>query len=106
MNSNRLKLLEEYLKKDPNDPFNLYAIAAEHRSTNPEKSLAYYDQLLKKHPDYLPTYYQAATLLAGMDNTERAEEVFKLGIALAQKQNNALTLRELQSAYNELLFDD
>lgn len=106
MNSDRLKLLEEYLKNDPEDPFNLYAIATEYRSSDPAKSVTYYDQLLKEHPEYLPTYYQAATLAADMDDGERAEEIFKAGISLAQKQNNSLTLRELQSAYNELLFDD
>ena len=106
MNSERLKLLEEYLKNDPNDPFNLYAIAAEYRSSEPDKSLEFYSQLLEKHKDYLPTYYQAATLLAALDRTTEAEEIFKHGIELAREQNNALTLRELQSAYNEMLFED
>ncbi len=106
MNSERLKLLEEYLKNDPNDPFNLYAIATEYRSSSPEKALQYYHDLLTRHADYLPTYYQAATLLADMDKTTEAEEIFKQGINLAIAQNNALTLRELRSAYNELLFED
>ncbi|MEM1406242.1 MAG: tetratricopeptide repeat protein [Bacteroidota bacterium] len=106
MNSERLKLLEEYLKNDPNDPFNLYAIATEYRSSDPEKALRFYTELLDKHASYLPTYYQAATLLAEIGENHEAEEIFKRGIKLAQQQNNALTLRELQSAYNELLFED
>lgn len=106
MNSERLKMLEEYLKKNPNDPFNLYAIAAEYRSSNPHKSLEFYSKLLQEHKDYLPTYYQAATLLAALDRIEEAEKIFKLGISVAQEQNNNLTLRELQSAYSEMLFED
>ena len=74
MNSERLKLLEKYLKNDPNDPFNLYAIATEYRSSNPIKSMELYSKLLVEHKEYLPTYYQAATLLASMNQTERAEK--------------------------------
>ncbi|MEM7109428.1 MAG: tetratricopeptide repeat protein [Bacteroidota bacterium] len=106
MNSKRLKLLEEYLQKDPDDPFNLYAIATEYRNSNPDKALELYYELLRKHTQYLPTYYQAATLLGDMEKNDEAEKIFKQGIELAQQQSNALTLRELQSAYNELLFED
>ncbi|MEM8566855.1 MAG: tetratricopeptide repeat protein [Bacteroidota bacterium] len=106
MNSKRLKLLEEYLKNDPNDPFNLYAIATEYRTSNPNKALEFYHELLSKHASYLPTYYQAATLLGDMEKNEEAEKIFKKGISLAREQNNALTLRELQSAYDELLFEE
>ena len=31
MNSERIKLLEQYLEDDPSDPFNLYALALEYQ---------------------------------------------------------------------------
>ena len=106
MNSQRLKLLLEYLEKDPNDPFNLYAIATEYRTNSPQKALQYYEQLLQEHADYLPTYYHCANLYVALDRNDEAEDTFKKGILLAQQQNDRLALRELQNAYNEFLFDE
>ena len=80
MNSQRLKLLQEYLKNDPNDPFNLYAIATEYRDEAPRKALEYYEQLLTQHPDYLPTYYHAANLYAELNEDAKAEEIYNKGI--------------------------
>ena len=106
MNSSRLEQLKAFLEKDPNDPFILYAIATEYRNESPEKSRKYYEGLLKNHPEYLATYYHAAILFAEFGDDELAEQTFKKGIALAQNQGNDLSLRELQNAYNEFLFDD
>ncbi|TRX49498.1 tetratricopeptide repeat protein [Fulvivirga sp. M361] len=106
MNSQRLSLLLEYLKNDPNDPFNLYAIATEYRTNSPEKAQQYYEQLLEQHPEYLPTYYHCANLYIELDRDDEAESTFKKGIQLARAQGNSLALRELQNAYNEFLFDD
>lgn len=57
MNSERIKLLEQYVEDDPNDPFNLYALALEYQKQNPAKAGKLFELLLAKHPDYLPTYY-------------------------------------------------
>ncbi|GAA0894273.1 hypothetical protein GCM10009122_39540 [Fulvivirga kasyanovii] len=106
MNSSRLNQLLDFLKEDPNDPFTLYAIATEYRSSDIEKSRAYYEQLLSDHPDYLPTYYHAAQLYQQLELTPLAKQTFESGIELAKKQENVLSLRELQNAYNELLFEE
>jgi len=106
MNSERLDQLLEFLKEDPNDPFNLYAVATEYNPHYPEKALEYYELLLTDHPDYLATYYHAAKLYADLGQSSNAEDAFKKGIALAQEQKEALPLRELQNAYNEFLFEE
>lgn len=106
MNSSRLKQLLEFHKNDPNDPFTLYAIATEYRDDNPEKALYYYEELLKKHADYLATYYHVAQLYLELGQEDKAESAFINGIKLATEQSNALALRELQNAYNEWLFDE
>ncbi len=106
MNSERLRQLLDFLKEEPNDPFNLYAIATEYNATDPKKALEYYEVLLDKHADYLATYYHVAKLYADLEESEKAEATFKKGIALAQSQNESLALRELQNAYNEFLFEE
>lgn len=106
MNSPRLNQLLQFLQEDPHDPFTVYAIATEYKNIDITKSRSWFEKLLTEHPDYLPTYYHIAHLYLDLDMRVRAEEAFVKGIELAKKQNNALSLRELQNAYNELLFDD
>ncbi|MDH5366807.1 MAG: tetratricopeptide repeat protein [Cyclobacteriaceae bacterium] len=106
MDNNRLDLLFQFLKEEPNDPFNIYAVATEYKNTFPEKALKYYEELLEKHPEYLPTYYHAAEVYIELNIKEKIEITYKKGIALAQQLNEPLPLRELQNAYNEYLFED
>ena len=106
MSSPRLKKLLEFLQEDPDDPFTLYALATEYRKENVHTALSYYEKLLSEHPQYVATYYHAALLYADMENPDRAEQTFKRGITIAEAQNEALALRELQNAYNEFLFEE
>jgi tetratricopeptide (TPR) repeat protein len=93
MNEQRLKMLEKFLEEDKNDPFNLYALASEYLAEQPDKAISYFDHLLNDFSDYLPTYYHAAQLYV------------EQGIELAKLQNNPKALRELNAAYQNLLFE-
>jgi len=104
MNSERIKMLEQFLEDDPTDPFNLYALALEHQKGNPAMAGKFFDLLLDKHPDYLPTYYIAGNFYADQDNAERALKVLNKGLALANRKGENTTARELQSAID--LLDD
>lgn len=106
MNENRLNLLKKYYEEDPHDPFNIYAIAMEYINSDTAKAKEYFNILLNKHPEYLPTYYHAAELYANSGDKDLAENIFVRGIELAKKQNNLKTLRELQTSYNNFLFDE
>ena len=105
MNKERIRLLKRYCEEDPNDPFNLYALANEYMVAQPETAEDYFEKLLEKHPGYLPTYYQAAHLYVQREAFSLALKVYEKGIALARLQKNDKTLRELQSAYDTLLFE-
>jgi tetratricopeptide (TPR) repeat protein len=105
MSEQRIEQLQIMLAESPNDPFLLYALALEFRKSALPQSLAFFDTLLREHPSYLPTYYHAAGLLAEIGQSARAKEVYQQGIALARRQNDAHTLRELQNAYQNLLVD-
>lgn len=105
MKASRLSVLLKYLEEEPNDPFNLYAIATEYLSGSLEKAKDYFDLLLTNHSQYLPTYFIAAQLYIDLEQEERAVEIYKKGIALALIQENVKTQRELESAYQNLLFE-
>ncbi len=105
MPSDRIIQLQKFYEEDPGDPFNLYALALEYLKYDPAKARILFVRLLEIHDGYLPTYYHAAKLFQETGDKEKAIAVYESGIALAKKLNDTKTLRELKSAYDELMFD-
>lgn len=105
MNIKRVKLLEEYIEQEPNNPFNHYALAMEYFDNDPKQALDVMEKLINQHKDYLPTYYQLATLYWEMEQLEKAKLTFEQGIRLAKKQQQQKILGELTSAYQNLLYE-
>jgi Tfp pilus assembly protein PilF len=103
--SNRLDQLRQFYEEDPSDPFNIYGLALEYLKSDLAKSKALFDELMSKHPEYLPVYYHAAKLYADLNETDRAISIYQEGIAQAKKLKDQKALRELQSAYDELTLD-
>lgn len=101
---NRIAALEKFLEEDPQDPFNYYALALEFLKADRQKAGALFDSLLKKFPDYLPTYYPYAHWMIEENETTRAEELFVEGIRRAQAANDAKMARELQAAYTDFKY--
>ncbi|HEY5824805.1 MAG TPA: tetratricopeptide repeat protein [Cyclobacteriaceae bacterium] len=95
----RIQQLIKFLEEEPNDEFIHYALALEYSKFDAAKAKAEFENLLLKHPSYLPTYYPAAHLLIELGNNEEAENLFLKGIELAKAQGNNKARMELQSAY-------
>lgn len=104
--SNRIIQLQQYVNEDPADPFNLYALALEYQKTDERKATDIFNRLREEHPEYIPTYYQLGKLYQALAKNELALQVFEQGIEMATKQNELKALRELQTAKQELLFDN
>ena len=104
MNSNRIAQLQQFQHDDPNDPFPIYGLALEYLKQDSKESEKYFDELLRRFPDYLPTYYHAAKLKAESNKTEEAIAIYEFGVKLASKLGDNSTLRELKSALDELRF--
>ena len=103
MDNSLLSNLLAFYEEDPNDPFNIYALAIEYSKSDLTKAAHFFDLLLQNHPAYLPTYYHAGAFFAGLDQFEKAEEIYQKGVELARSQNNIKAQRELQIAYNNFL---
>lgn len=102
----RIQVLKEFIEKEPNDPFNKYALAMEYISQqNEEAGSLLFQELLTKHSAYLPTYYQAAHFYWEQGDLVQAEKIFREGIELAQKMNEHKTLAELKNAYRNFQFE-
>ena len=102
MNQNRIKLLEQYIREDPSDPFNQYALALELASEDQDRAIALLLSLLKEKPQYLPSYYQAAVLLLDQNRIEETKIVISQGIKIAVQQNEHKTIKELKQLQEEL----
>lgn len=100
MQAERLKILLQLLEEEPNDPFHRYAVAMEYLGKDIDEALKHLNILLAEHPDYLATYYQAAMLYAEREDEKEATAIFEKGVAVAEKQRNEKTLKELKGAYN------
>lgn len=103
---NRVEQLESFLRDDPGDAFSMYALALEYLKSDQKRSLELFESLLRQQPDYLPTYYPFAHLLLELQQPERAEQIFQQGIDLARRLNNHKTLKELNTAYNDWLYNN
>lgn len=104
--ADRIKELLQYIEEEPNDPFNIYALALEYQNQDKEKASFYFNKLLEEHKSYLPTYYHAAILFAALNQPEKAEKTFLDGIALANTQNDSHAKKELQNAYFNFQVDE
>lgn len=105
MPTQRIEQLQRFHDEDPDDPFNIYALALEYMKIDVSKATAFFDKLLTSHKEYLPTYYHAAKFFQDCGMTGKATEIFERGIALANKLNDQKARRELKSAYDEMLFE-
>ncbi|HEV7347274.1 tetratricopeptide repeat protein [Telluribacter sp.] len=99
-----LKKLLVFYEEDPQDPFNIYALALEYQKTDLFRTETLFRKLLAEHPGYLPTYYHAAQLLADAGKADEARATYEKGIDLARQQANQKTLLELERAYR--MFQD
>jgi len=99
MKTTLLDKLLVFYKEDPNDPFNLYALALEYQKHDAKQASGYFERLLSDFPTYLPTYYHAAQFFSDCQWYERAKETFEKGIQLASEQANTKAHQELVRAY-------
>lgn len=103
--STRIEQLKEFIKNDPDDPFNLYALALEYQKAEPAKAIAIFSDLITHHEKYVPTYYHFGKLCQQEGNIEKAMMIFEKGIVIAEQHKELKAMRELKAALDELLSD-
>ncbi len=98
----RLEFLTEALRHNPDDAFTRYALALELAKSAPQEAWRHFEYLLKHHPDYAATYYQAGMLLVGQGRRDEARRVFTQGIEVTRRQGKQHAQSELQAALDQL----
>jgi len=103
MSDDRLQLLAQFLRENPNDAFARYGLAMEHSNRgNVEQALAEFHKLIELHPDYAAGYFMAAQMLARVGRSEEARNLLDGGIAAAARTGNAHAKSEMQAMLDEL----
>ena len=106
----RLALLHDFLRDDPDDPFTRFAIAQEHaKRGDAAQALATYQALVRDRPDYVGTYYHLGALQRQLGLDDDARQTLRAGVAAATAAGDAHARSELQGALLEaegLGFDD
>ena len=99
----RLKILQDWSEKSPNDPFLHFGIAMEYLSSETlDMALEKMEYIAENFPDYLANYYQLAKLYEARNDEAKAIIIYEKGIELAQLQGDKKTAGELRSAFEEL----
>jgi Flp pilus assembly protein TadD len=103
MSDDRLQLLTQFLRENPNDAFARYGLAMEQSNRgNVEEALGEFNKLIELHPDYSSGYFMAAQLMARVGRTEEARTFLEGGIAAAARSGNAHAKSEMQAMLDEL----
>jgi tetratricopeptide (TPR) repeat protein len=103
MSQTRLEALQQFLEKEPNDPFTRYAIALEYASLNDfQKAAASLEELIKSDPDYVPAYQQLGSIFARLDRKEEALKALDLGIQIAMANGDLHAAQEMKDAVEEM----
>lgn len=103
MSEERLQMLQQFLRENPNDAFARYGLAMEYSNRNDlENALGEFESLLRTHPDYAAGYFMAAQMLARVGRTEEAKKYLEGGIGAAARSGNSHAMGEMQAMLAEL----
>ncbi|MBI1221840.1 MAG: tetratricopeptide repeat protein [Bacteroidetes bacterium] len=107
MAETRLEQLLALLKTEPEDAFLNHALAMEYLGMGEEqKAIETMEKVIHFHPDHTGTYYHLGHALLRANKRDEALAVWQLGIQKCKELKKQHHLAELQSAYNEVLFED
>ena len=99
----RLQLLLDYQKEDPDDPFTSFALAQEYlKRDDLTTARSYLEQLVVASPDYIGTYYHLGKLYERLELVPEAVRIYEKGIDAARAQREFHALSELQSALQKV----
>jgi predicted Zn-dependent protease len=101
--TDRMAMLQEFLKENPNDSFARYGLALEYvKAGSVDTALQEFKTLLEKNPDYTAGYQMAGQTLASAGRTEEAVKMLSEGIACARRTGNNHALSEMEVLLQEV----
>ena len=101
----RVEKLKEYLKTNGKDSFLQHALALEYiKVGNEKKKKNLFNEILRREPTYIGSYYHLAKLLERMGDEEKAIKIYERGMEEAKKAGDNHSYNELQAAYEDIVY--
>ena len=99
--NDRLASIRAYVESRPDEPFPRYGLAMEYAKLGHlTEAEAEFQELRRRHPDYVATYYQLG--MARLDRAADARGTWEEGIRRSMAKGDTHTAEELQAALAEL----
>jgi len=87
-NEKRLAMFEQIITKGTDDPFVLYGRAMELRSLERlDESLAAFDEVATRFPDYVPTYLMAGQVAEALGRRDEARSWYDRGLDVSTSRD-------------------
>lgn len=100
----RIDKLKEYLEASGKDSFLQHALALEYiKIGNDAEARNLFNEILKREPTYIGSYYHLGKVLERLGDTDRAIRVYEKGMAMAKAAGDNHSYNELQGVYEDLL---
>jgi Tfp pilus assembly protein PilF len=98
----RIGKLKEYMKTAGKDSFLQHALALEYvKAGNDPEAKALFNEILRREPTYLGSYYHLGKLLERMGDLPKAMRVYTRGMEIADAASDHHAYGELQAAFED-----
>lgn len=102
---NRIEKILEFLAQQPQDNFLKHALALEYiKMGEDQQAKDLFLEILTQSPDYIGSYYHLAKTLEKLALRTEAIEWYEKGMAAAKLAKDDHAYRELQGAYEDLVY--
>jgi Tfp pilus assembly protein PilF len=103
MATNRLEMLEQMVRQDPNNTFARYGLAMEYSNTGDwGQAVVEFRTLLQHDENYAAAYYHAGQALEKMGKLEQARAMYEQGIEASTRKGDLHTRSEIEAALSLL----
>jgi len=100
----RIEKLKEFLRDNPRDNFVQHALALEYIKVGDDvKARNLFEEILKRDPTYVGSYYHLAKLLERAGDTSAAIKWYEEGMNAAREAGDHHAYNELQAAHDDLV---
>ncbi len=101
----RIERIIEFLNQQPKDNFLRHALALEYMKLGEDaKARDLFLAVLTDSPDYIGSYYHLAKCLEKLQEQDQAIVWYEKGMAAAKLAKDDHAYRELQAAYEDLVY--
>ena len=99
----RIEKLLEFMRTSDKDSFLQHALALEYiKIGNDIEARKLFNEILKREPTYIGSYYHLAKLLERVGDIDRAIRVYKKGMEEAKKAEDTHSFNELRGALEDM----